>query len=166
MKWRWIAIFWLLLIYASGCGGSADRGIQIEEAWVRAAEAISVEGENQAQSEMSGGSDMGHMSGSNTAAYMVINNHSSQPDRLLRASSNIAHSTELHLSEVKDGVMSMHPVDSVEVPANSKAELKPGGYHVMLIGINQDLVAGEKVTLTLEFENAGKIQVEAEVRAP
>jgi len=60
----------------------------------------------------------------------------------------------------------MHPVDSIEVPANGQVDLKPGGLHIMLIGLTGDLVAGEKIPLTLEFENAGKIQVEAEIRAP
>jgi hypothetical protein len=62
--------------------------------------------------------------------------------------------------------MSMHPVESVDVPANGQAELEPGGLHIMLIGLTGDLEAGEKLPLTLEFENAGKVQVEAEIRAP
>lgn len=160
MKRGWVLILVLMLALVSGCKDSSETsiGIKVEDAWARAAKAINVEGDT--------GGEMGHMSGSNSAAYMVIRNSSNHADRLVKASSDVAHSTELHISEIVDGVMSMHPVDSVEVPANGEAELKPGGLHVMLIGLNRDLVAGEKVPLTLEFEIAGKIQVEAEVRAP
>jgi periplasmic copper chaperone A len=166
VKRGWFVIIVLLFVLASGCGDNSATGVQIEDAWVRAATVMNIEAQTQGQTDMSSGAGVGHMSGSNTAAYMVIYNHSSETDRLLRASSDVAHSTELHISEIKDGVMSMHPVDSVEIPANDKAELKPGGLHIMLIGINKDLVAGEKMTLSLEFEKAGAIQLEAEVRAP
>jgi copper(I)-binding protein len=60
----------------------------------------------------------------------------------------------------------MRPIDYVEVPANGEAELKPGGMHIMLIGLKRDLKAGEKIPLVLVFENAGEIDVQAEVRAP
>ena len=163
MKWGWIVVVALLLLFTTGCGGSSETSIQIDDAWVRAAKAAATEGQDQAGTETGG---MGHMSGSISAAYMVITNNSDQPDRLLRASSEAAHTTELHISEIVDGVMSMHPVESVDVPANGQAELKPGGLHIMLIGLTGDLVAGEKLPLTLEFENAGKVQVEAEIRAP
>ena len=166
MKRGWSVIIILLLALVSGCGGGSESSIQIEDAWVRAVVATEMDGQSQDQTDMGADETMGHMSGSISAAYMVIYNTSSQADRLLEASSKIAHSTELHISEVKDGVMSMHPVDSVDVPAEGSAELKPGGLHIMLIGIEKDLVAGEKVPLTLEFETAGKILVEAEVRAP
>jgi hypothetical protein len=163
VKRGWIVVIALLLLLSSGCGGSSKTSIQIDDAWARAAKAAEMENQDQTSTETGG---MGHMSGSLSAAYMVITNNSDQPDRLLRASSDAAHTTELHISEIVDGVMSMHPVDSVEVPANGQAELKPGGLHIMLIGLTGDLVAGEKMPLTLEFENAGKIQVEAEIRAP
>lgn len=159
----WIVVIAMLLLLASGCGGSSDTNIQVDDPWVRAAKAAEMENQDQTGTETGG---TGHMSGSLSAAYMVITNNSDQPDRLLRASSDAAHNTELHISEIVDGVMSMHPVDSVEVPANGQVELKPGGLHIMLIGLTGDLVAGEKMPLTLEFENAGKIQVEAEIRAP
>jgi hypothetical protein len=64
----------------------------------------------------------------------------------------------------KDGVMSMHPVEAIDVPAGSEAVLKPGGLHVMLIGLTRDLKVGEKVVVKLTFEKAGERVVEAEVR--
>jgi copper(I)-binding protein len=109
---------------------------------------------------------MSEHSGSNSAAYMLITNNGSVPDRLIRAESDIAHSTELHKSENVDGVMSMRPVDAVDIPAGGTAELKPGSFHIMLVGLMRDLNAGEQIPITLVFENAGKITIDAEVRAP
>lgn len=52
------------------------------------------------------------------------------------------------------------------MPARGQAELKPGGYHMMLVNLKGDLNAGDIVKLTLVFENSGEIAVEAEVRSP
>ncbi len=65
------------------------------------------------------------------------------------------------------GVMKMAPVEGgIDVPAGGEAQLKAGGLHVMFIGVTRDLVAGEKITLKLQFEQASGIAVEAEVRKP
>lgn len=157
MKYRWIVLCTIILLILSACAkGAAGSSIKIQDAWVRAASVMS--DQNQGQ--------MGHMGGSMSAAYMRISNSGSEPDRLRKASSDVANSVEIHVSEMKDGVMTMHPVESVEVPAKGQVELKPGGLHIMLIGITRDLAAGEKVKLSLDFEKAGEIQIEAEVRAP
>jgi hypothetical protein len=95
-----------------------------------------------------------------------LQNNGSTADRLVGAESDVAEAVELHISEMKGEVMTMRPIEYVEVPANGQAELKPGGMHIMLIGLKRDLKAGEKVALTLVFENGGRIDVEAEVRAP
>ncbi len=84
---------------------------------------------------------------------------------LVAAASDVADAVEIHLSEMKDDVMTMRQVDGVDVPAAGEAVLKPGSYHIMLIGLNQELAVGDKVSLTLTFEKAGQMNVEAEVRA-
>ena len=61
-------------------------------------------------------------------------------------------------------MMQMSPVPNIPVPANGKVELKPGGFHLMLIGLTRPLKIGDKVQLTLNFEKAGKIPVTAEVQ--
>ncbi len=160
-----MAIVGIMLM--ASCASASGSGISIGDAWVRAASAqMQSEGEATEQSDMSSGGEMGYTGGSNSAAYMVIENNGSVPDKLVRAFSDAAQSTEIHLSEVKDGVMSMRPVDGVEIPARGSTELKPGSYHIMLVGLTRDLTPGEKLTLRLEFENAGEMEIEAEVRAP
>lgn len=157
MKYRWVLLSVILLLILSACAkGTTESTIKIEDAWVRAASVMS--NQNQGQ--------MGDMSGSMSAAYMRISNSGDNPDRLLKVSSDAAQTVEMHMSEMKEGVMTMHPIESIEVPAGGQVELKPGGLHIMFIGITRDLMPGEKVKLSLDFEKAGEIQIEAEVRAP
>lgn len=104
------------------------------------------------------------MGGAMSAAYMTIRNVGSEDDRLIKAQSNVSEVVELHTMEEKDGVMTMHPVEAIDVPANGAAELKPGGFHVMFIGLTRDLNIGEQVTVTLTFEKAGEVTVQADVR--
>ncbi|HQV56683.1 MAG TPA: copper chaperone PCu(A)C [Ilumatobacteraceae bacterium] len=58
----------------------------------------------------------------------------------------------------------MRKIDSLDIPAGTAVELKPGGYHVMLIGLVKPLVAGSNVELTLTFEKAGDVKVTVPVR--
>jgi copper(I)-binding protein len=97
---------------------------------------------------------------------MTIVNKGRQGDRLITVNSDIAQAVEIHISEMEDGVMTMHQVEGVDIPTRGRIELKPGGLHVMLIGLRRDLTAGDQVMLTLGFENSGEIVVEARVRAP
>ena len=98
------------------------------------------------------------------AMYMTIRNPSSTPDRLIKAQSDVSKVVELHNVAMKEGVMSMYPVEAIEIPANGEAVLKPGSFHVMLIGLNRDLVAGDTMTVTLTFEQAGEITLQAPIR--
>lgn len=158
----------LVLILASlallaGCGASAPQ-ITVNEPWVRAA-AMTGMG---AQGGMGGhgGTDMAPAGGT-SAAYMVLVNRGGAGDRLVSASTDVAEVVELHESKMVDNVMKMEPVaGGIPVPANGQVELKPGGLHVMLIGLKRDLAAGETVRLTLKFERAGEVTVDAPVRMP
>lgn len=104
------------------------------------------------------------MGGAMGAMYMTIRNPSGTPDRLIKAQSDVSKVVELHNVAMKDGIMSMYPVEAIEVPANGEAVLKPGSFHVMLIGLTRDLVAGETMTVTLTFEQAGDVTVQAPIR--
>ncbi len=164
-----IIVIILLAVITSACSSTASAKIEVKEPWVRAAAMMQA---SMAQSTPQGGGNMGHTEisgetmGSNSAAYMVITNSGGEADRLLSATSDVASAVEIHISEMKDGVMTMHPVTAIDIPAGGKAELKPGGYHVMLIGIKHDLKAGDKVQLTLNFEKSGQVAVEAEIHNP
>jgi copper(I)-binding protein len=81
-------------------------------------------------------------------------------DRLLGGSTPASARFELHTMSMQGEVMQMREVESIELPAGQKVELKPGGLHVMFIGIRQPLAIGSKVPVTLRFEKAGEVKVE------
>ncbi len=93
----------------------------------------------------------------NTAAYFSLLNHSAKARVLIGVSSDIAEHTALHTTKEVDGVMRMQPVEQILIPSHGMASLAPGGDHLMLLGLDDRLVVGEDVELTLEFEN-GDVQ--------
>ena len=98
------------------------------------------------------------------AGYLTITNHGSEPDRLVSASTPSAEKGEIHEMTVKDGVMTMRPVEGgLEIPAGGKLELKPNGYHLMLMGLKRPAKEGESFPATLTFEKAGSVTVEFQV---
>lgn len=91
--------------------------------------------------------------GGNGAIYMVLANSTSVDDELLSASSEISRAVELHESKLGgNGEMQMVPQVSILLAAGTKAEFKPGGLHIMLIGLKQDLKVGDQFELTLHFK--------------
>jgi len=99
-------------------------------------------------------------------AYMTLRNRGSAPDRLLGGSSAVAGRFEVHSMVTEQGVAKMRPVEGgLEIKPGETVELKPGSMHVMLMGLKQPLEKGQKVKGTLEFEKAGKIEIEYAVEA-
>jgi copper(I)-binding protein len=99
------------------------------------------------------------------AGYLTIVSSSDQPDALVSASSPVAGSVEIHESTTDaGGMMGMHPVDRIEVPAGGTVTLQPGGFHLMLMGLTQQLELGSTVELDLVFERAGTVVVQADVK--
>ncbi len=99
------------------------------------------------------------------AAYMVIRNAGAEGDHLIGGETHVAKTVEIH--EVVDvkGVMEMRPLaEGLDIPAGGEEILQPGGYHVMLIGLTEDLTNGMTFDLTLEFEHAGEVTVPVTVR--
>jgi copper(I)-binding protein len=92
------------------------------------------------------------------AAYLTIEGGAS-PDRLLAVSTPVAGKAELHSTTNEGGVMKMHAVGGIDVPARQPVELKPGAYHVMLMELKHPLKEGESFPLTLTFEKAGERKV-------
>ena len=99
------------------------------------------------------------------AIYMIIENQGNQTDRLLSVSSSLAEIAEVHESYMDNNMMKMRMLSAgIEILAGAKVELKPGGYHVMLVNLLKNLEAGTKEMVVLKFEKAGEIKVEVEIR--
>jgi periplasmic copper chaperone A len=100
------------------------------------------------------------------AVYMTISNKSNAADRLTGASSEVADKLQIHEMKMVNGVMQMRELPSgLALPPGRSVALKPGSYHVMLIGLKQPLKAGETFPLTLTFEKAGKVEITVPVQS-
>lgn len=89
---------------------------------------------------------------------------------LVGAESPVAGLVEIHSMTMENGVMRMHAVPNIPLPPGQKVELRPGGYHVMLLDLKQTLKAGDEIPLTLKIESEDKsvslVPIKATVRAP
>ena len=99
----------------------------------------------------------------NGVVYMAITAKPGAGDRLLAARSDAARSVEFHTYIHEGGVMKMRHLDALDVPPGQSAVLEPGGHHMMLVDLKHPLKAGERLPLTLVFEKAGEIAVEASI---
>lgn len=135
----------LILVFASvlaSCGPENDQDLHVQDMWARPA-----------------------LADGNSAVYFVIENGTSQADTLLSASSDVANAVELHMTRMEDDNMQMMPQSEVPIPSG-ETRFEPGGLHVMLIGLKQDLKPGDSFTLALDFAMAGEIPLEVTVREP
>ena len=98
----------------------------------------------------------------NGAAYLTI--LSPTTDRLVSVSSPVAKKAELHTMSMAGMVMQMRPLAGLDIPAGRPVTLKPGGEHIMLLGLDRPLQEGESFPLTLNFERAGLLSVTAAVQ--
>lgn len=131
------------LIITGLCQTAAAAGIHAENAWARA----TVDG-----MKMGGG-------------FITLHNEDAGQDYLLGGSSPVAERVEIHNHINDNGVMRMRQAkDGVALPAGEETELKPGGYHIMFMGLKQPLKAGEKFPVTLKFKNAKAQTVTFEVK--
>lgn len=100
------------------------------------------------------------------AGYLTITNNGTEADRLIGVATPVAAKGELHMMETKDGVMTMKQVKGgIEIPAGATVTLEPGGLHLMFIGVQQPIVEGESLPLTLTFEKAGSVETSLHVQA-
>jgi copper(I)-binding protein len=127
-----------LALVAAACSGG--KGIEVADAWTR--------------SPME---DVG-------AVYFTVSNDGDSADALIGVSADVAGRAEIHETVMEGGQAQMRPVDSVEIPAGGEMSFEPGGYHVMLFELAEPLVEGDTISVTLAFEEAGEIEVDAEVR--
>jgi periplasmic copper chaperone A len=120
----------------------AQTSVKVEDAWVRGTVA----------------------SQKATGAFMRLT--ASANARLVAAQSPAAGVVEIHEMAMEKDVMKMRAVPGLELVAGKAVELKPGGYHVMLMDLKQPLKAGERVAITLVFEDAAKKRFTQEVQVP
>ncbi len=99
-------------------------------------------------------------------AFMTIVNKGDEPDRLVGGTTPVAGDVQIHTVDMTGGVMRMRQLgDGLEIPAGGSVALKPGGFHIMLMQLARPLKDGERVPITLEFAQAGKIEVQLDVRS-
>lgn len=141
---RWFVMGLLVLLGTLGCQRQSGPKIQIEQPWARSSPKMANAG----------------------AVYMVIRNTGNVPDVLIGAAADICEAVEIHETLMENGVMKMRPIprQRLEIPAKGQVELKPGGYHLMLLNLKSPLQEGQTITLTLHFEKSGDIQVQVPVK--
>ena len=144
-----LALFVVAALVAA-CGGSAavpsgaGGFITFKDQWVRTAPADGT-----------------------SAAYFTVTNGQLTADELTGASSPVAMSVGVHETTTDaSGMMGMHQVAGVTIPAGGSVEFKPGSYHIMLMGLKQELKAGDQVELQITFKNSGTVRLVAGVREP
>ncbi|GAA5096799.1 copper chaperone PCu(A)C [Bartonella acomydis] len=100
------------------------------------------------------------------SGYLYIINHGNLPDRLVSVLTKGVQTTEIHSMAVVNDIMKMEKMHhGIEIPGNGEITLKPGGDHLMFIGLSQPLKRGEKISAKLTFEKAGTIDVDFSVNA-
>ncbi len=136
------ALIGMLLVGVSLAQTTTNTGLAFESPWVRA----SAPGQK------------------NGAGYVQIQNKGSQTDRLISAATAGVGRVELHTIINENGVAKMRQVQGIEVPAGGAVTLTPGGFHIMFMGLNAPFAAGESVPVTLQFEKAGEVKVNFEIK--
>ena len=103
--------------------------------------------------------------GMNGVGFMTIANAGKTPVTLTRAETPVAGSVEIHQSAMVGGVMTMRELDKgVVIPAGGQIAFAPGGYHFMILSLKADQKVGQKVPVTLVFDNGRKVQVDLTVQ--
>lgn len=130
-----------MMIVATGLSQARENSLKVDNAWARETAPTATSG----------------------AIFITIANGGNQADRLIAASSPAARVTELHTHIMEDDVMKMRPVEAIDVAAGEEVLLKPGGNHIMLIGLTDPLVEGSTLPLELTFETAGTVMIDVTV---
>jgi copper(I)-binding protein len=99
-----------------------------------------------------------------TGAFMTLMSHAGA--KLVGVSTPVAGVAEVHEMKMEGNTMKMRAVPSIELPAHASVELKPGGYHLMLMDLKQPLSHGTSVPVTLQFEDAKGVRSSLDVSLP
>lgn len=100
-----------------------------------------------------------------TGAFMVLVNTSDADRAAVSAESSVAGTVELHTHIQDGGVMRMRQVEKIDVPAGGMMELKPGGFHLMIIDLKESLEIGQMVDIKLNFDDGSSTEIQAEVKS-
>ena len=139
-QWSLLLVI-LSLTVLPGCASQPDLALQ--EAWARPAEA-----------------------GANSAVYLVIENQGGA-DQLVAVESETSAEAQLHRSILHDdGLVEMQRQQAIEIPARGQLVLEPGGYHIMLLDLQDSLEAGQSIQIRLIFEHEDPIDAQAQIRHP
>lgn len=127
----------------AGDAGMAELGdVMIHEGWARAS--------------------IG--SAPNSAAYMTLMTRGDATDKLVDARTPVAETAELHNHIMDDGIARMRAVEAIEIVPGETAVLEPGGFHIMLMGLKEELKEGDAIPLTLTFEKAGDVTLDVPIK--
>ncbi|GAA0600216.1 copper chaperone PCu(A)C [Caenispirillum bisanense] len=130
--------------FAHGDNNATAGAIEVGHAWARASAGMARAG----------------------GTFLELTNSGSEPDALLKAAADVSDVVELHTHIMEGDVMKMRPVERIDIAAGESVQLKPGGLHVMLIGLKEPLKEGTSFPLTLTFEKAGETTVTVKVNGP
>ncbi|HEY3477107.1 MAG TPA: copper chaperone PCu(A)C [Anaerolineales bacterium] len=136
MKWILVSVLTTLLF--NSCSAPGVEGLEVRDAWARPA-----------------------LQGGNGAVYFVI--QSSEADEIVGVTSDVAESVEIHESRMNEDVMEMRQLQSVPLGAGEQVMFEPGGFHIMLIGLRQDLQIGDEFAISLRFKDHEDLQINVTV---
>ena len=142
MKRFYIALVLLvMLLVLSAC---ASDSLTVSDAWARPAAA-----------------------GQNSAVYFALQNGTGVDHKIIGVQGEAAKMIETHETMIDaNNVASMHHRSEIDVPAGETVKFEPGGLHVMMMMLQNDLNPGDTVTITLRFEDHADLEITAEVREP
>ena len=136
---RFLVCVLAIVFLLSSCGALTSEGVEVRDVWARPA-----------------------AQGDNGAVYFVI--RSSAADEIVGASSDVAEAVEIHESTMSGDVMEMHHATSVPLGAGKEVTFEPGGLHIMLVGLKQDLKSGDQFEVTLHFKNHEEVKLNIVVK--
>jgi len=128
----WLLLSIHLLLFPS------DDGMKIKDAWTRPS-----------SEKMA------------TALYFILDNSTELTDTLFQVDSDISEKIEIHETYTQDNMMGMRKINMIVIDGNSSFELKPGGYHIMVMKLKKDINEGDQINFILHFKRAGEIKIMA-----
>lgn len=172
-----LGLFLVSMLILAACGNGGDAGdngegttepsavgLQVHDPWIRPTVlpvgSPTPDPDHQHHDEHDEHDDHSeHGSGVITALYFTIENNGSAEEQLVAVETDVARVVEIHETRNENGLMRMRPVEAVSVPADDEVAFEPGGFHVMLIDIYEELEPGDTVAVTLVFDSGERLEL-------